>query len=43
MKTPKFDQQLLMVTNEFGYPLYIAPCKNLEIQITDKKEDPIKT
>ena len=28
-----------MVTYEFGNPIYIAPLKNLDIQITDKRNE----
>lgn len=28
-----------MVSTEFGYPVYVAPLKNLEIQVTDNKEE----
>jgi len=34
-----YPNNRIMVTNEFGYPIYIAPSKNLQIQTTDKKED----
>ena len=30
---------MVMVTREFSQPIFIAPLKNLEIQITDKKEE----
>lgn len=32
-------EKYLMVSYEFGAPVYIAPLENLEIQIADKKEE----
>jgi len=32
----------VMVTREFGYPIYIAPLKDGQIQITDKIEEAVK-
>jgi hypothetical protein len=39
-KTQKaYQNNLIMVTNQFGYELFIAPLKDGNIDITDKKED----
>ena len=35
----KIDNNLVMVTREFGYELFIAPLMNGEIQTTDIKKD----
>ena len=35
----KTQSNLVMVTREFGNEIFIAPLKNSNIQITDKKED----
>lgn len=31
--------QKVMVTRQYGAPIYIAPLKNSEIQVTDKLEE----
>ena len=38
MKKSKVINNVVMVTREFGNEIYIAPLKNLKIQITNKKE-----
>lgn len=40
-KEDKKDKYI-MVTHQFGTPIYIAPLKNLQIDITDKKEEASK-
>jgi hypothetical protein len=37
MKKAKPINNVVMVTNEFEKPIYIAPLKNLQIQITENK------
>lgn len=39
MKKTKAISNMVIVTREFGYDLFIAPLKNLELQITNKKEE----
>lgn len=39
MKKTKVISDMVMVTREFGYDIFIAPLKNLNIQTTDKRED----
>lgn len=39
MKQPKIKNDRIMVTYEFGQPIYVAPLKGGKIQVTDKKED----
>ena len=33
------ENTAVMVTREFGSPIFIAPMKKLQIQITEKKEE----
>lgn len=36
----KYPANSVMVTREFGYPIFIAPLKNLaDIEVTDKVEE----
>ena len=35
----EFPSNMVMVTYEFGTPIYIAPTKNGAVTITDKKGD----
>lgn len=40
MKTQQIPHNLIMVTHEFGYPIYIAPFNSfINPSITDKKEE----
>jgi hypothetical protein len=37
--TTQVEHNLIMVTHQFGKPVYIAPCNKGEMQITDKKQN----
>ena len=38
MKRSKINNDRIMVSHEFGKPVYIAPLKDGKIQVTDNKE-----